>query len=477
MQTSNNRALPAAAVVFLMIVTAYFYLSAGDRFAGQSAFVFLSGITFGVLLQRSRFCFFCILRDLFEDGDGRPAAGLLTALVAGGAGYLILFGNWIPEPSGGYLPQDAHIGPVGWHLAAGGLLFGWGMALSGSCISAHLYRLGEGYSVAPIALAGTSVGFMLGFISWNRLYVWTISEAPVVWFPDLGGYAPWAVIQTGLLLAMILWLLLRYSRPGSAAAVSTQSAARSDASQPLPVSSGCEPTPAPAPAPTSASAPAGFTSFAASEENASDTAPSGFAGPVDTGCGDGAAPDFERSNYQSMDDPVRGYTFAHLWKLVFVSRWPTWVGGIGVGILSFLYYLRVEPLGVTAEIGRRSRDLGNHLEIIPTRLEGLDGFAGCSTATTPDLLTSNGIFILALVAGSLFTGVLSGRFQLSNLTVTKAIKGFFGGILLGFGAMISLGCTVGTTLSGISAFALSGWVFTAAMVMGVWTGIRLKWHH
>ncbi len=463
MQTSNNRALPAAAVVFLMIVTAYFYLSAGDRFAGQSAFVFLSGIAFGVLLQRSRFCFFCILRDLFEDGNGRPAVGLLTALVAGGVGYLVLFGNWIPEPSGGYLPQDAHIGPVGWHLAAGGLLFGWGMALSGSCISAHLYRLGEGYSVAPIALAGTAVGFILGFISWNRLYVWTISEAPVVWLPDLGGYAPWAVIQTGLLLAIILWLLLHYSRPGSAAVDSTESTVRSETSQPLPVSSGCEP------------ANAGSTSIAASEANVSDTAPSDYAGTADPGCGEAVASDDQGGYYESMD-PARGYTFARLWKLVFVSRWPTWVGGIGVGILSFLYYLRVEPLGVTAEIGRRSRDLGNHLDIIPTRLEGLDGFAGCSTATSPDLLTSNGIFIIALVAGSLFTGVLSGRFQLSSLTVTKALKGFSGGVLLGFGAMISLGCTVGTTLSGIAAFALSGWVFTAAMVVGVWTGIRLKWH-
>ncbi len=453
-----------AVVIFLMIVTAYFYLSTGDRFAGQSAFVFLSGITFGVLLQRSRFCFFCILRDLFEDGDGRPATGLLTALVAGGAGYLILFGNWIPEPSGGYLPQDAHIGPVGWHLAAGGLLFGWGMALSGSCISAHLYRLGEGYSVAPLALAGTTIGFMLGFMAWNRLYVWTISEAPVVWLPDLGGYAPWAVIQTGVLLAVMLWLLLRYSGPGSAAAVSTQTAELSDASQHLPVSSGCEP------------APAVSTAFAASQKYSSGTSPAETAGSVDAGCGDVAEPDNQERSYESMDS-TGGYTFAHLWNLVLVRRWPTWVGGIGVGILSFLYYLRVEPLGVTAEIGRRSRDLGNYLDITPARMEGLDGFAGCSTANSTDLLTFNGIFILALVAGSLFTGILSGRFQLSSLTATKALKGFFGGVLLGFGAMISLGCTVGTTLSGISAFALSGWVFTAAMVAGVWSGIRLKWHH
>ncbi len=443
-----------AAGILLLIAAAYFYLSASERFGSQAAFVFLTGITFGILLQRSRFCFFCILRDLFEGKNGRPAAGLLTALVVGSVGYLILFGNWIPKPSGGYLPQDAHIGPVGLHLVAGGLLFGWGMALSGSCISAHLYRLGEGFSVAPFALAGTAVGFILGFALWNTLYVATISEAPVVWLPDWGGYAPWAIIQITVLLALMIWLLLRYSRPSDSGSGSRQSA-HSDLSAHSSQTAhssrddqGCSPDPA----------------------NAVKSS-----APVDPGCGDSPESVHRVREYGQAED-LQGYTLSMLWERVCVNRWPTWVGGIGIGVLSFLYYLRVEPLGVTAEIGRRSRDIGSHLEIIPTRMEGLDGFAGCSTASSPDLLTSNGIFILALVAGSLFAGVLSGRFQLSSLTVSRAVRGFAGGILLGFGAMISLGCTVGTTLSGISAFALSGWVFTAAMTAGVWTGIRWKWH-
>jgi uncharacterized membrane protein YedE/YeeE len=35
---------------------------------------------------------------------------------------------------------------------------------------------------------------------------------------------------------------------------------------------------------------------------------------------------------------------------------------------------------------------------------------------------------------------------------------------------------VGTLLSGISAFAVAGWVFAAAMLGGVWLGIRLHLH-
>jgi hypothetical protein len=45
---------------------------------------------------------------------------------------------------------------------------------------------------------------------------------------------------------------------------------------------------------------------------------------------------------------------------------------------------------------------------------------------------------------------------------------------MGWGAMTALGCTVGTLLSGISAFALSGWVFGAAVFVGVWIAIRFR---
>jgi uncharacterized membrane protein YedE/YeeE len=34
---------------------------------------------------------------------------------------------------------------------------------------------------------------------------------------------------------------------------------------------------------------------------------------------------------------------------------------------------------------------------------------------------------------------------------------------------------VGTFLSGISAFALSGWLFAAALYAGVWFGLQAKW--
>jgi hypothetical protein len=39
--------------------------------------------------------------------------------------------------------------------------------------------------------------------------------------------------------------------------------------------------------------------------------------------------------------------------------------------------------------------------------------------------------------------------------------------------MISLGCTVGTLLSGTMAMSLSGWVFAAGLLGGSWAGTAI----
>src|SRR5690606_3755213 len=141
------------------------------------------GIFFGVILQRSRFCFFCITRDFIDRRDSRGLLGLVVALAVGTLGYLAIYGAILPVPGGERLPPDAHIGPVSWILALAALVFGAGMSISGSCVSAHLYRLGEGAFASVFALIGVLLGFILGFKTWNLLYLRVIQEAPVLWLP------------------------------------------------------------------------------------------------------------------------------------------------------------------------------------------------------------------------------------------------------------------------------------------------------
>ncbi|WP_245292223.1 YeeE/YedE family protein [Methylobacterium tarhaniae] len=355
----------------------------GEAGGSRLALSLVFGALFGFVLQRSRFCFLCVWRDFLDHGDPRGVLGLLAALAAGMAGYTVVFGAWLPDPSGTRLPPGAHIGPVGPVLALAGLAFGAGMVVSGSCLSAHLYRLGEGAPAAPFALLGAALGFVLGFATWNPLYLAGIAEAPVTWLPRHLGYAGSLVAGLAVVGGLTLWLLRRPLPPRSA--------------------------------------------------------------PADT-------------------DPLRA---------VFVARWPTWLGGLAVGAIGTLAYLRLGPLGVTAELGGRSRQAASALGLLPDRLEGLDGFRGCATALRDGLLTPNGLFVGGLVVASFAAALAAGQFRPVRPGRGHVLRGLAGGVLLGWGAMTGLGCSIGTLLSGIMAGALSGWVFGIAMLVGITVTLRL----
>lgn len=354
---------------------------------GKSAYALLIGGGLGYVFQRSRFCFYCNIRDAFEGRGTGPVLGILAALAVGGVGYAVLMSTWLPNPRLGLLPPEAHIGPVSPVLVAAGLAFGFGMVLSGSCISGHLYRLAEGSTRAPFALAGTVVGFILGFLVWDSLYLDLISEAPVPWLPASIGYGG----SLGLMLA-VLALLALLLLPGMK-----------------------------------------------------------------------RAPDAAR--------PASPYLA--LAQQVLVRRWSPVVGGALVGALATLSYFKVQPLGVTAEIGSLARTAAAELGWLQGRLIGLDGFAGCATKVI-QTISDNGLLVAGLVAGAFAGALPAGQFQPVRHPAPAYATALAGGVLLGFGAMLALGCTVGVLLSGIMAFALSGWVFALAMLVAIRLGLILN---
>lgn len=336
------------------------------------------GAFFGVFLQRSRFCFYCVSRDFLERRDARGLLGLMAALAVGTLGYHALFGAFLAEPVPGRLPPGAHIGPVSWVLALAAFGFGLGMAIAGSCISAQLYRLGEGWLAAPLALLGAAAGFVLGFLSWNPLYLLSMQQAPVVWLPHHLGYGGSLLLQLALIGALA-FCLYRLHRSGPAATGSWWS-----------------------------------------------------------------------------------------------RRWQPHTGGILIGALAVIAYLRVAPLGVTAELGSIARTVADNGAWLPARLEGLDTLRGCVTAVKESLWSNNGAFIAGLVPGALAAALFAGDFRLQLPSAGEALRALGGGLLMGWGAMLALGCTVGTLLSGIMAAALSGWVFALFAGAGLWAGWRLR---
>lgn len=372
----------AVSVFIVFILWALWLVDHVDRGHTLSVVAVL-GLAFGIVLQRSRFCFYCIFRDFFEQRDPRGLLGIIVALIIGTLGYHAVFGAFLPDLDGTRLPPDAHIGRLSWILPFSAGVFGLGMAVAGSCISAQFYRLGEGLSTAPVALLGAAVGFALGFLSWNTLYLHAMQSASVVWLPHHLGYGGSLLVQL-LLLGGLAFGLLRYWQPVAASL---------------------------------------------------DTA--------------------------QTQSPL---------LLIFKQRWPAWVGGLLVGFIAVIAYFRAGALGVTAELGSVVRTTLDQQTLWAGRLEGLDSFAGCATVVKQTLLSNNGVFVVSLVLGSFIAALVAGQFKLQKVSLNGTGRALLGGVLMGWGAMVSLGCTVGVLLSGIMAAALSGWVFAVFCFFGAWLG-------
>lgn len=394
---SNDRATPdshwmrrviiALLLVAALIIGAY-ALNSTSGFGASASLSLLLGAALGFVFQRGRFCFFCITRDYVEGRDSTGLYAILAALAVGGVGYALVFGAFLPNTFAGRLPPDAHIGPVSWVLVLAGAAFGIGMALSGACISGHLYRLGEGYTRAPIALLGSVIGFGVGFFTWQSVYLNGISTAPIAWLPATLGYGGALALHLALLTVIGIALL--------------------------------------------------------------------------------------RSLPERSPAPGGKITLRSLYEGIFTGRWNTLVTGGLVGLIGIVGYFRVEPLGVTSQLGSLARTALDNAGLLTGRLNGLDGFAGCATVVV-QTITENGWLISGLVLGSFVSALLANKVEIGpRLTIRNSLTALLGGIFMGWGAMLALGCTVGTLLSGISAFALSGWVFAVAVFIGIWVGVRLK---
>ena len=204
------RTIAAGVIVSALLVSAYF-LSGREGAGANAALSLLIGSALGIAFERGRFCFFCIFRDAVEDRDTTPFLSIISAIAVGAVGYAIIFGQFLPDTSTDRLPPGAHIGPVSWALVVAGLAFGIGMALSGACISGHLYRIGQGSLRAYPALLGSLLGIGLGFKSWNLLYSKSISTASTTWLPHKFGYGG-ALLLTLLLLLVIAIIAIKWGK-------------------------------------------------------------------------------------------------------------------------------------------------------------------------------------------------------------------------------------------------------------------------
>ena len=100
----------------------------------RSATIFwLVGISFGIVVQRSRFCFTAAFRDFFLFGQTRMLKGVLLGLGICTIGFVMIMSTVSPNPGFGSPPSDLNILPVGISTLIAGMLCAYRVGTIASC--------------------------------------------------------------------------------------------------------------------------------------------------------------------------------------------------------------------------------------------------------------------------------------------------------------------------------------------------------
>ncbi len=363
----------------------------------------VTGVAFGAICQRSRFCFVAGFRDLILMKQGRMMRGIIAGLAIGTAGFAMIMATVLPNPGIGTLPSDAHILPLGIATVLGGLMFGFGMVLSGGCVSGSLYRMGEGYLGSWVAIFGVLVGLYAMARTWNWWWDNQISSDRLSWLPTDLTYTG-AIVITFVLLGLA-WVGVSWWERRAFAGMNFT----------LPVIPGSSAPPA---------APGADTTLSA------------------------------------------------LARKIFRTEWTPLIGGIALAAINILLFIRYRPLGVVGEMTRWSTDFADNLGAGVGELNGISDIPGCVPRFVEGTWFTDAFMLnVGIIAGAFTAALLAREFRLRvPRGPRRYIQSLGGGLIMGYGAGLGLGCTIGAFFSAIPSLALNGWIYAIALAIGAYGG-------
>jgi hypothetical protein len=152
------------------------------------------------------------------------------------------------------------------------------------------------------------------------------------------------------------------------------------------------------------------------------------------------------------------------YEALFARPWPVWGAGVLVAATNVFLFAFDRPF--TASDGVRNW--------------GDWALTGLGLLSRPDLIApwlySGSMLNLGVIAGALAAALLAREFAVRVPPAGELAKGALGGVLLGLGAMLALGCNIGGFFSATSALSLSGLGMMVGLIAGAWLGLRyLLW--
>ncbi len=449
-QARNVNAAFLVLGAFVVVSLTTFAIDA--RYVYFSAYIWF-GFAYGMCLQYGRFCMASAIRDLFAVGVPRMAVGIMIAIV--------LF-SLISAGTTAFGQSTFHPSPIGLYSIVGGLIFGIGMVFTGGCASGSLYKTGEGSIAALLVVLSLSFAQVLvvdagGWLNHLVPAAWTQSTVakamPAILTPTDGWYDQFLAGYIWDLKAITVGQALGFSNVFAAAFIGN-----SLVNSILP-------------------ALAILVVIYARW--------------------------YRKGYLRDRRAPYRGFPteLAGLWAMITASRRTAIAGlilGLAAGAHMWVMQALQRRLGID-NAGELLAALGHSAGLsiqdtvfdpgyfyITTQeaqgaawvLEKLgvnvrdNLFFGLENGVPAPLLNPVLWMSIALVGGAATMALLNNEFKVKFPSLEIATWAIGGGILMGIGARVGLGCNIGAFFATVTNGDPSGWLFGLGMTAGGFLGVK-----
>ncbi len=388
----------------------------------------LSGFILGWVAQRGNYCFVNAMTSIFTTKSFERFGALLIlfGLTALGTGLLVAFGL-IP-------PVDQYFNNyfAGWYILVGSFIFGFGAALAGGCNLSMLYRASSGYVQNWIELFGMMIGTYIFAVAIWPFQSYTMQSG--ILSTSSGGYVEYlpyvlfhsvssmSVYITTMIVALPLLFLGIYLQ------MRTRSKWDKSVSMKGPGLSAVGMKALPGlPGPSSPSIPSGL-----------------------------------RLKQEAKDMLLLRKPYGTNLSTVILALDMIFVFIVGAGY-TFNY------LVIT------SSDGGRFFEYILMPL-GINLFTNTPwfNSSLP-IVDPSTLMVVMLCVGAFSASFLSGDFKIRIPKDRKRlIIGFVGGMLVGIGVRMALGCNVGLMWTNFGQLGYDGYIFLGGMLAGIYLAVKVQ---
>jgi uncharacterized membrane protein YedE/YeeE len=165
-------------------------------------------------------------------------------------------------------------------------------------------------------------------------------------------------------------------------------------------------------------------------------------------------------------------------RTAFVKGWPVALGGVFLGLFNILYFLYNHPVGVTSPIYQWMSGVTGLLGLAPGELKGVGELGGaCVVGEDGGAGFRPGhdsMLNFGLILGSFIAASIAGEFRLRvPRQPRRYVQALAGGALMGYGAGLAMGCTLGAFFSSIPSLGINGWGFGLGLLGGASLGVKL----